>query len=321
MRARYLRRLLAGVVVLAGCVVATGGGTSLGAGPPADTWSSLPTLSQLEGELSVSYDQSTVPPKPDPRIGAFDFGVGKGELYGQTGCGQVGGDTTDIRSETPCTFGDRTATRSVLVVGDSQAGMWIPTFDTWGIQEHWKVYRLMKLACTPWTDPTTWPNCVAWRKFVIREILRLRPTVVVAAAMEDTKQDDAVSLAPRKIESYILGFVRAISRAHAKVFIAQSIPWFFLQGSPETCLASYRTDVSKCNHDSPSAVLASSMEQGVSLAAATGKVSDLEVDQLFCTEQACPVLVGSYNLYIDEFHFQEPWGRYIARAFSQVFSP
>jgi hypothetical protein len=307
--------------VLAGCVGSTAGSSSSAAGPVARTWSSLPTLSQLGGELTLSYGQKTLPQKPDPRIGAFDFGVRKNEIYGQTGCGQIGPDTTDIRSETPCTFGDRTATRSVLVVGDSQAGMWIPTFDTWGIEEHWKVYRLMKLACTPWTDPTTWSNCLAWRKFVIKEILLVKPTVVVAAAMEDTKQDKSVSLAPSKIESSILGFEKEISKSHAKVFIMQSVPWFFAEGSPETCLAAYPTEVSKCNHDSPDTVLAGSMEEAISLAAATGKVSELEVDQLFCTAQACPVLVGSYNLYIDEFHFQAPWGRYIAKAFSQVFSP
>lgn len=321
MRTRYLRHLLAGVAIVSVSVGVAGAGASVGVGPRTSTWSSLPTLSQLGGYLSASYQQSSTPTKPDPRIGAFDFGVSKKEMYGQTGCGQVGGDTSDIKSERPCTFGDRTAKRSVMVLGDSQAGMWIPTFDTWGIQEHWKVYRLMKLACTPWTDPTTWPNCVAWRKFVIREILSLKPTAVVAVAMEDTKQDAAISLAPRKIEAYVLGFEKAISGAHAKVFIMQNVPWFFSQGNPEMCLAAYPTDVSKCNHDAPSSVLASSMQKGISLAAATGKVDELEVDGLFCSGQACPVLVGIYNLYIDEFHFQEPWARYIARAFSQVFSP
>jgi hypothetical protein len=318
-----LRRLVAGIVVAVGCTGVLGSGSSFGTQQHrgAVTWSSLPTLSQLEGELSVSYSQSTVPQSLVPKLGVFQVGLRTSQLYGQKGCGQVGSDLTDIRSEVPCTFGDRTAARSVLVIGDSQAGMWIPTFDTWGIKEHWKVYRLMKLACTPWTDPTTWPNCDAWRKFVVKEILLLKPTVVVATAMEETKQHDSISVTPAKMESYILGFVSEISKAHAKVFVMQSLPWFFSQGDPDTCLASYPTDVEKCNHDSPQSVLASSMQQGVSLAATTGKVSALDVDQLFCTERACPVLVGKYNLYYDEWHFQEPWGRYIARAFSQVFTP
>jgi hypothetical protein len=320
MHTKALRRLVAGIVVAAGCTGVVGSAPSYGASS-GSTWSSLPTLSQLGGELSLSATQTALPKSPDPKLGVFEVGVRSSELYGQRDCGQVGSDLTDIKSEVPCTFGDRTATRSVLVVGDSQAGMWIPTFDTWGIKEHWKVYRLMKLACTPWTDPTTWPNCDAWRKFVVREILRLKPSVVVAVAMEETKQHGSIALKPTRLESYIMGFVAAISRAHAKVFVMQSIPWFFSQGSPDTCLASYSTDIQKCNDDSPSTVLSSSMEEAVSLAAATGKVSALDVDQLFCTDKACPVLVGNYNLYYDAWHFQEPWGRYIARAFSQIFDP
>jgi hypothetical protein len=318
---KHWRHLLAGVVVAAGCIGVAGDGVSFGAQPHADAWSALPTLSQLAQELSQAYSVNALPQAPDPKIGTFRVGMRPSELNHQTGCGQIGGDLTDIKSEVPCTFGDRSAQRSVLVVGDSQGNMWIPTFDTWGLKEHWKVYRLAKLACTPWTDPTSWPNCKAWRKFVVREILTLKPTVVVATAMEETKQSTAISLSPKTMESYLLGFQRAIAPAHAKLFVMQSIPWFFAQGSPQTCLVSYPTQISKCNDDSPTSVLASTMEKAVSLAAATGKVRELDVDQLFCSNQSCPVLVGNYNIYYDEWHYQEPWGRYIARAFSQIFTP
>jgi len=321
MAARFSTQLLAAIVLAAGIVGLASGGSSVGATTRDSAWTALPTLSQLEGRISSSYKQNSLPATPDPKIGASQIGVEANELYGQSGCGQVGEGATDITREVPCTFGDRTATRSVLVIGDSQADMWIPTFDTWGMQEHWKVYRLMKLGCTPWTDPTNWPQCNQWRAFVDKEILKLKPSAVVATAMEATKQTTSSSLTTKEVESRILRFVSAISSAHAKVFIMQSVPWFFSQGSPDMCLASYPTDISKCNHDSPRSVLAPAMEKAVTLAAATGKVSALKVDQLFCTTKVCPVLVGDYNLYIDGWHFQEPWGRYIARAFSQIFHP
>jgi hypothetical protein len=317
-----MRRL--GVLALAlGLAAPTFGGAGSGPRMTTAVWSSLPTLSQLSQELIASWAESRLPNDLDPSLGAFDEGLSSNEYDGQRGCGQMPGNSDDIAKEVPCTFGDRMAIRSLVVVGDSQANVWMPTFDSWGSHFHWKIYRLMKYACPPWTDAVAWTQCVQWRQFVVRTIRALRPAAVVATGLPVAHGPAGFVRSPSafSVEQSILGFAREIALTHAGLYILLSTPWFYNLTPPAACMASFPEQLAKCNRIPPTKVLSSTMRSAIAMAVRTGRVRSVPVDQLFCSTRACPEVAGRFNVYVDQDHFQEPWGRHIARAFGQVFIP
>jgi hypothetical protein len=282
----------------------------------------LPTLSTLQTSLRQSWTEALLPPAPDPAIGDMGFGLASNELRGQTNCGAIGWDQTDITSETPCFFGDLTAKRSIVVVGDSQAGQWMPTMDSWGKQHGWKVYRVVKNGCAPWQDmPGAWTNCQVFQKWEVQTILSLRPEVVIGAGMEKSGQANAVTLPVAMLTKAFEDFAAAFTPIHAKVLIMQNTPWFFAVGDPDACLSANPSSIKRCNHDARSVVVNQQMSSALGAAVRTKTISVVPVDELLCTASTCPVVVGKFNLYGDMWHFHEAWGRHIVKAFDQLIEP
>jgi hypothetical protein len=80
-------------------------------------------------------------------------------LSGQANCRAVSGAGDDIGSETPWTLGDRTSHRTIVLVGDYEAYMWIAAFVDWGRQYPGKVAGLVQLGCDPWESATYLAQC------------------------------------------------------------------------------------------------------------------------------------------------------------------
>ena len=75
----------------------------------------------------------------------------------------------------PCTFGDATSPREVVLLGDSHALQWTPTFDLLGREQGFKLTSFSKAACTP--EPYSniddhlkriYTECEQWRELVHR---------------------------------------------------------------------------------------------------------------------------------------------------------
>ena len=280
---------------------------------------SLPTLTRA---LALARQQHVLPTSTDPPITDVQIGVDVAELQGQTGCGDIGGNSANISSEVPCTFGDRSAHRTLVVVGDSMAGAWVPTLDLWGRASGWKVVRLVKDGCPPWVTAIRYnpEACVAFNAFEVRTINALKPQAVFAVGLryrgQTTMSNDATGVA----ES-ILAFADELRPSGAKIFIPQNTPWFFALGSPLQCLAAYPQSIDQCNEDARGSVVELAMREGISAAARTRRITEVPVDRLFCSSWSCPVLVGNYIVYADNHHFSRVWALHIWRAFTQIFNP
>jgi SGNH domain (fused to AT3 domains) len=287
----------------------------------APTASAPPSLATLAAALRAAPSEKVLPTTTDPPVQQVWTGVDTVELNGQKGCGNVGGDSANISSEVPCTFGDRTASRSVVVVGDSMAGAWVPAFDLWGQAQHWKVVRLVKDGCPPWTTHITAPQCLAFRAFEVRTINALRPNAVFAVGLQDRGQVTMETTKPSLVAATIIGFAKEVRPSRAKVFVPQNTPWFFGIGSPLNCLVTNAGNIHTCNRDARTRVVESAMLHGIGLAAADHFVTEVPVDQLFCTATICPVLVGDHIVYADDHHFSTVWAEYISAAFATIFDP
>lgn len=288
---------------------------------PAPATAPPPSLAKPVAALRAAPSTKTLPTTTDPPVQQVWTGVDTVELNGQKGCGNVGGDSANISSEVPCTFGDRTATRSVVVVGDSMAGAWIPAFDLWGQAQHWKVVRLVKDGCPPWTTHVTAPQCLAFRAFEVRTINTLRPNAVFAVGLQDRGQVTMETTKPSLVAATIEGFAKELRPSRAKVLVPQNTPWFFGIGSPLDCLVANAADVRTCNRDARAKVVEAAMLHGIGIATADHFVTAVPVDQLFCTTTICPVLVGNHIVYADDHHFSTVWAEYVSTALGTILDP
>jgi hypothetical protein len=281
-----------------------------------------PGLAALSKSIGLAQAERTLPQTTDPPITQVLIGVDAAELNGQKDCGNVGADSSDIARERPCTFGDRSASRTLVVVGDSMAGAWVPTLDEWGRSARWRVVRLVKDGCPPWVTVIRYtPDaCIAFNKFEVRVINALKPEAVFAVGLRYRGQL-TMSTNPKGVATTIEEFANEIRPSKARVFVPQNTPWFFGLGSPLTCLAATPDSIARCNRDRRSKVVEPAMLLGIGAAARSGRITEVPVDQLFCSARTCPVLVGDTLLYADDHHFSRVWALHIWRAFGQVFDP
>jgi hypothetical protein len=284
--------------------------------------SSLPTLTQLKSAISGAAAQTKLPDPTIPLLGRAADGPTIAEYRGQKGCGdQTPGGGKNVQRETACTFGDRSATRLLLVTGDSEADMWIPTLDAWGEAEHWRIARLVAFGCVPWAERPPVGTCGTFDSMVARWVRRHKPQIVFPVGLLISAQWGWVNVGGAQMAKEIEGMTRAWAPSGARVLVPQNIPWFYNYSFPQECLATYPRAVRKCNVDPRSKVVADGMRVGMSLAAKAGAITIVPTEQLFCTPKTCPVLVGPWILYADEHHFARTWGAHIERAFASVFDP
>lgn len=281
-----------------------------------------PSLSALAKSIAAAHAERVLPHSTDPPITHVLTGVDTADLHGQRNCGNVGADSSDIARERPCTFGDRSAHRTLVVVGDSMAGAWVPTLDAWGRSARWKVVRLVKDGCPPWVTVIRYSPaaCIAFNKFEVRTINAIKPQAVFAVGLRYRGQL-TMSKNPDGVATSIDAFGKEIRPSKARVYVPQNTPWFFGLGSPLDCLAAMPSSIERCNRDPRSAVVETAMLRGIESAARSGRITEVPVDQLFCGTKTCPVLVGDYLVYADDHHFSRVWALHIWRAFGQVFDP
>ncbi len=287
-----------------------------------DPASSLPTLTQLRAAISAAASQTTLPRSTIPALGRAINGPSTAEYRGQTGCGdQTPGALGDLLTETACTFGDRSATRVILVTGDSEADMWMPTLDAWGQSEHWKIARLVDFGCVPWAERPPYENCGKFDEMVTEWVRKHKPQIVFPVGLLESSQGGWVNVSGAQMAEEIEGMTEAWKPSGARVLVPQSIPWFYNYSFPQECLAAFPRAVRRCNDDPRSMVVSAGMLAGMSIAAKAGAIEVVPTEQLFCTPKTCPVLVGPWIVYADQHHFARTWGAHIERAFAALFDP
>ena len=91
----------------------------------------------------------------------------------------------------PCEFGDLSATKTVLLFGDSHAAQWFPALDAAAKKQHYKLLSWTRSGC-PWfpidllnmRTKTAYPACRTWQKMIATRIANNPPDVVVLASIE-----------------------------------------------------------------------------------------------------------------------------------------
>lgn len=97
---------------------------------------------------------------------------------------------SELRSP-PCVYGDATAGRTVVLLGDSRAGNWFPALEAAARASGWRLIVRIKASCRPIDTTQTvreghqvrnYTECTAWLKDVLDEITARPPDLIIATS-------------------------------------------------------------------------------------------------------------------------------------------
>jgi peptidoglycan/LPS O-acetylase OafA/YrhL len=270
-------------------------GNAAGATPYTATVAA--SVTRARERMSIPYGLS--PPLEQLAGDAFD-------LHGcQAG---FGADT----SGPICQFGDGRSTRTLVVVGDSHAQMWMAGLSYFASHHHWKLIPLIKQGCEP-TDllPNGIPACKAWYGWARGQTARLHPqAIVLSQAWSSAWQhgDTAATAANDGLAMEITGFRKLAS----KVLLVEDIPPN--PKNPVDCLLAHGATFGSCAFHLPSYQL--DVYKGIRSMSEENGAIYLPTLQWFCADADCPTVVGTTVAYQDQDHLSATYGSELAKPFA-----
>ncbi|HEV3212814.1 MAG TPA: SGNH hydrolase domain-containing protein [Acidimicrobiales bacterium] len=290
-----------------------------------------PTLHQLEHDVAASVRVATAP-NPAATVPPLTSLNGSDASISpvRRACYSQGGSTTvPANAATLCAYGATTATRTILLAGDSQAGMWLPAMDAVGRALGWRVVILAKEGCSPWASVTppsamiapglTAGACATFNEHVASWAARARPAVVLLDGRSFER------LGP--LESQMNYAAGLFTPSHATLLVLGPIPEYALPATsvtPTDCLDG-AAPYTRCRL-SPRRLLPATEVAAEAHAARAGWFRVVAVTPLLCTARSCAVAVRdaagrSHLVYYDATHVNRFFASWVSVALSSVLAP
>nr|WP_231984578.1 acyltransferase family protein [Mycobacterium sp. 852014-52144_SCH5372336] len=273
-------------------------------------------FAQVQAAVAASAGKTAVPRNLRPPLADATAQV---KILLQEGCMR-----NIFQIEQPeCAAGDVTSATTVALVGDSNATMWSPALEQAAEERHWRLELLTKAGCPLMDVPITHPNlrrvyteCEQWRDGIVARLRAERPQLVVlgmkrhynAEAFGFTSYDSAW-------HDGLTRMVRQLRELGSQVMVLGPIP--DPQAVASICLSGHLDDANACSPQRSTAV----NESGIaaeSAATAAGGGQYVDLTDLFCTAQLCPVIVGNTLVYLDQRHITIDYGRQLAPVMSAL---
>jgi peptidoglycan/LPS O-acetylase OafA/YrhL len=227
------------------------------------------------------------------------------DYYDPGSCAASDGQT----SSNICPVGDASATRTIVVVGDSHAYMWMPAILRVAQQDGWKVVLIGKSGCTPetWTGSQTgtrtpsWAECRAWYRWAAGQAKSLKPTVTVITGA----WGGAVAADPGA-PAIVRGITSAAATAKhfsKAVVVIGDTPKQSLQ--PVDCLLARHATMKTCTTTAPPAMWQVTDE--IAAGVRSHGAAFLPTNGWFCFDYQCPMVVGRTIVVRDQGHLTEEY--------------
>jgi hypothetical protein len=225
-------------------------------------------------------------------------------------------EETDTRVPDTCVYGDKTATKTVVLYGDSHAGMWESALDVAGQRDHWKLVLLAKPACAVptlhfWLETTQRPNteCDTWHTWATGRIAELKPDLVVLTSLFTGPRDaDKKDITEQQWSTGMTATIDKAKKSGAEVVLLGDMP--YLQQSAPECLVAHLDDVPSCATKASAAV---NREHGAAekKTAEAADATYVDTTTWFCTD-VCEPIIGSMVVYQNQYHITGAYSRYLS---------
>jgi peptidoglycan/LPS O-acetylase OafA/YrhL len=218
-------------------------------------------------------------------------------------------DNSDVIN---CTFGDKSATRTIALAGGSHAEHWITALDLLGQLHHFKVVTYMKMGCPLTTeqvplvmgDNRPYPGCHEWNERVMPKLIADHPDFVFTTSTRpwNVKPGDVMPA------TYI-GIWQTLSDTNIPILAMRDTPWMVRNGQPyfpADCLAS-GGDASSCGIKRSDVL--SEHNQTLDFVAQFPLLKPLDMSDAVCRKDICRAVEGNVLLYRDAHHISTTYMR------------
>lgn len=213
-----------------------------------------------------------------------------------------------------CNEGDRQATRTVVLYGDSHAGMWLPPLDLLGQVNDFRVVPLMKMGCAPFDvvqlhRGLPHPTCNPFRAWALRQMRDLQPDVILVAyrSLLEMAPTDGMT-ANEAWRTGAASSLGKLSRLAPRVEVISDVTARDI--SPGDCLTAPGSTMATCTQPEQSvSVTGNALTRTAALRSGARFV---DVTDLVCAEHRCPLVAGGVVVYRDGSHISLTWSHVVA---------
>lgn len=228
-----------------------------------------------------------------------------------------------------CTFGDRTASRVMVLEGDSRAQMWFDSVDTIATAEHYRLVFLAKGGCPSAVatlsifdgkvENAPWPACSEWHRFVVQAMREVHPEVVITTSQPHLYLTGSTTAAPPStVEADFLAFYRQVPKS-ARLVVIGNFPEP-ITGNPSLCLSRQPPDIQTCTWKPTREIDA--VNAAVRAAAATAHARFIDEGKWLCVAGRCPAVIDDLIPYtIDGYHLDRPYAEALTGVLWQKLTP
>ena len=236
----------------------------------------------------------------------------RGDFYGfPTGCSPRDGKATSKL----CRLGTANSPKTIVVIGDSHAQMWMPPILQMAKRDRWAVVPLVKPRCIPrsWSSKG---ECGKWYRWARGRAVALHPDVILIIGSW------MAVWAPERAIKPVGALGTAMKRVSASVIVVGDPPG--QKRDPTDCLLAPRATMATCTSEATRvqlatnrAIAAHAREQGIGL-----------IDTLgwFCghpqgssTRYLCPLVVNRTVTCVDRGHISRTYGLELEPVFRVAF--
>ena len=214
-----------------------------------------------------------------------------------------------------CRLGATNGPKTIVVIGDSHAEMWMPAILQMGQQDGWAVIPLVKAACIP----RTWPaggECGTWYRWATKTAQALRPAVTMIIGSRSGTHDPRASIKPT------LAAAKAMKRFSVSVIVVGDVP--NQTRDPVDCLLAPGATMKTCTSEGTRAQART--EAVISARATAAGVGYIDARPWFCahprrstTRLLCPMVVNHTITAIDRGHASKTYVLELKQSFRAAF--
>ena len=219
---------------------------------------------------------------------------------------------------TSCTFGPMSAKKSLVILGDSHAMMWIPAIIPNAIKLGYKISLVWEPACplASLSVPAIFPpdfrpnTCATWLSSTLAAVAHVAPQAIILGerSARVIAQGGTIPFSSAAWQAGLETTINALKGAHTKIALLGDTPYSSQQ--PASCLAIHPRAVQSCGVANPSPDYPG---QQIAEAAASVSTGSTFIPTLpwFCTKTCSPV-IGKYFAYYDQGHVSTTYALYLS---------
>ena len=217
-------------------------------------------------------------------------------------------------TSTICQLGNKSSTRSIVVIGDSHAQMWMPTILSLARHDGWQVRPIVKSRCSPysWINNIGNPACRTWYRWAVGQITALRPQVVVVGGAYA-----ATGGSPAQVPAVLNGLTAFASAARrvSKVVLLADVEG--VGKDPVDCLLASGATMGSCTTVlTPELAI---LNDDLARSAKASGFSFLDTRSWFCFDARCPMVIGHTVVYLNRGHITATYARELVQPFATAF--